>query len=250
MSTSKSPEPKPVDVEQLEKADEDSLSSSDDSSSGEEESDVDVTERSDIPEDLQPQVERLRALRQRLAQSTQDNKKEVYQEHQRKHEDPREQRRQSRKRREAQILQHREEYAGEDYERSRFMDYSIEQVERYEERKRQREENRELGFTDYDQVNQRKYERDVAKIKPNLAAYRQSKQEGSRDDPQNVNRLAQAVVEQQKRRARLNKPTIEKEGEDVSYINEHNARFNRKINRAYDKYTKEIRDNFERGTAL
>jgi pre-mRNA-splicing factor SYF2 len=38
--------------------------------------------------------------------------------------------------------------------------------------------------------------------------------------------------------------------EDVTYINERNKVFNKKIKRAYDKYTVEIRQNLERGTAL
>lgn len=37
---------------------------------------------------------------------------------------------------------------------------------------------------------------------------------------------------------------------DVTYINDANKVFNKKINRYYDRYTKEIRANFERGTAL
>lgn len=42
-----------------------------------------------------------------------------------------------------------------------------------------------------------------------------------------------------------------KEVEDgISWINERNRVFNQKIARFYDKYTKEIRENFERGTAL
>ena len=38
--------------------------------------------------------------------------------------------------------------------------------------------------------------------------------------------------------------------EDTTYINDKNMRFNRKISRAYDEYTKDIKDNLERGTAL
>ena len=52
---------------------------------------------------------------------------------------------------------------------------------------------------------------------------------------------------------RLYNPTagaIEFEGEDISYINKRNKRFNEKINRNYDKHTAEIRQNLERGTAL
>jgi len=46
-------------------------------------------------------------------------------------------------------------------------------------------------------------------------------------------------------RKRLN----EDEG-DITYINERNRVFNKKIARYYDKYTAEIRASFERGTAL
>jgi len=38
--------------------------------------------------------------------------------------------------------------------------------------------------------------------------------------------------------------------EDVDSINDRNAVFNRKIKRVFDKYTVEIRQNLERGTAL
>ncbi|KAL1971633.1 hypothetical protein VTN31DRAFT_2254 [Thermomyces dupontii] len=37
---------------------------------------------------------------------------------------------------------------------------------------------------------------------------------------------------------------------DVTYINEKNKQFNQKLARFYNKYTTEIRDSFERGTAL
>lgn len=51
------------------------------------------------------------------------------------------------------------------------------------------------------------------------------------------------------RRTFSRKRANEDEG-DVTYINDANKVFNKKINRYYDKYTKEIRANFERGTAL
>lgn len=40
------------------------------------------------------------------------------------------------------------------------------------------------------------------------------------------------------------------EEEDVTYINERNRNYNKKISRAFDKYTVEIKQNLERGTAL
>ncbi|KAI6782181.1 Pre-mRNA-splicing factor-like protein [Emericellopsis cladophorae] len=38
--------------------------------------------------------------------------------------------------------------------------------------------------------------------------------------------------------------------EDVTYINEKNKQFNQKLSRFYNKYTEDIRDNFERGTRI
>lgn len=40
------------------------------------------------------------------------------------------------------------------------------------------------------------------------------------------------------------------DGEDVDYINTQNRLFNKKASKAFDKYTVEIRQNLERGTAL
>ncbi|KAH7110854.1 SYF2 splicing factor-domain-containing protein [Dendryphion nanum] len=40
------------------------------------------------------------------------------------------------------------------------------------------------------------------------------------------------------------------DGGDVTYINERNKQFNLKLARAYNKYTAETRESFERGTAL
>lgn len=53
----------------------------------------------------------------------------------------------------------------------------------------------------------------------------------------------------QSRNSNSRKRANEDEG-DVTYINDANKVFNKKINRYYDRYTKEIRANFERGTAL
>jgi hypothetical protein len=38
--------------------------------------------------------------------------------------------------------------------------------------------------------------------------------------------------------------------DDVDYINERNAVFNKKIERAFGEYSKDVKQNLERGTAL
>ena len=40
------------------------------------------------------------------------------------------------------------------------------------------------------------------------------------------------------------------EDEDIDYINERNMNFNKKLERFYGKYTTEIKQNLERGTAI
>ncbi|RMD43385.1 hypothetical protein DV735_g1706, partial [Chaetothyriales sp. CBS 134920] len=73
----------------------------------------------------------------------------------------------------------------------------------------------------------------------------------SKPKKENVDRLVADLrkaeeVRLKKRRARGQ----EQDQGDVTFINEKNKQFNMKLARFYDRYTKEIRDSFERGTAL
>jgi len=52
------------------------------------------------------------------------------------------------------------------------------------------------------------------------------------------------------RRSKFSRRRKHNEHADIDYINDRNEVFNKKIKRAYDKYTAEIRGNLERGTAL
>ena len=72
-----------------------------------------------------------------------------------------------------------------------------------------------------------------------------------RPKKENVDRLVDDLrkaeeVRLQKRRKR----GLEDEGGDVSYINEKNKQFNMKLARFYDRYTTDIRESFERGSAI
>ncbi|ETP50299.1 hypothetical protein F442_04276 [Phytophthora nicotianae P10297] len=66
----------------------------------------------------------------------------------------------------------------------------------------------------------------------------------------NVERMAQELEERIKARKKFSRRRQHYEGEDVDYINGQNRIFNRKASQAFDKYTVEIRQNLERGTAL
>lgn len=65
-----------------------------------------------------------------------------------------------------------------------------------------------------------------------------------------VDRMVAELEEKAARGKKFSRRRTEVDGADVDYINERNKVFNKKIKRAFDKYTIEIRQNLERGTAL
>lgn len=65
-----------------------------------------------------------------------------------------------------------------------------------------------------------------------------------------VDRMVKELEETQKRRMKFSRRRTHNESKDIDYINDRNAIFNKKVARAYDKYTAEIKSNLERGTAL
>jgi t-SNARE complex subunit (syntaxin) len=65
-----------------------------------------------------------------------------------------------------------------------------------------------------------------------------------------VDRLARDMEQHQENRRKLSRRRMTLEASDVDYINDKNEAFNKKIKRSFDKYTVEIRQNLERGTAI
>ncbi|ORY08318.1 SYF2-domain-containing protein [Basidiobolus meristosporus CBS 931.73] len=238
----------------------------------ESESDSEEIDLEKAPESLRLKYEKLKALRQRLSDSTKANRQDLYAEHQRNKTNPKEEARNERKKAEAERLLARKEATenGEDYERKRFWDYSVERVENWEKKQEKKAKRADTAFTDYNQVAHKKYKKLINELKPDLNAYNEQKLMAStsgdaeefyqdanslsfvenKPDQESVDRLVSDVQKQIDKRAKVSRRRAFNEEDDVTYINERNMHFNRKISRAYDKYTKEIRDNFERGTAL
>ncbi|TMW56569.1 hypothetical protein Poli38472_006579 [Pythium oligandrum] len=69
-------------------------------------------------------------------------------------------------------------------------------------------------------------------------------------EQEGLNRMAKELEDRIKARKTFSRRRQHRDGEDVDYINDQNRMFNRKAGQAYDKYTVEIRQNLERGTAL
>ena len=52
------------------------------------------------------------------------------------------------------------------------------------------------------------------------------------------------------KRAKYSRRRTHDEDADIDFINERNAKFNKKLERFYGTYTAEIKQNLERGTAV
>jgi len=67
---------------------------------------------------------------------------------------------------------------------------------------------------------------------------------------ENVDRMVKELAKVEEKKSKFNRRREVNPDADINYINERNKVFNKKIARAFDSYTAEIRQNLERGTAL
>ncbi|KAJ9097363.1 hypothetical protein QFC19_006831 [Naganishia cerealis] len=241
---------------------------------------------------------KLKELRMRMNQSTMDNRKTLIEDHQKTRTTAREVARLEKQKRLAENLREKinAEEAGDDVQRKKNWNYSIEQNERWEERMKLNEEKARREFNDEAAGFERRYLRDTSQLKVNMTAYRKQKEVAlglpagtlvpvevksaavgtssskasagageaygeanslsyAKDRPSddaidNVVSDMNAAYDRKNKAAKKRRTADEDEQGDVTYINQRNKVFNQKINRFFDKYTTEIRENFERGTAL
>ncbi|KAK2727539.1 pre-mRNA-splicing factor SYF2-like [Artemia franciscana] len=152
---------------------------------------------------------------------------------------------------------------GEDYDRVKLLDIGADEAEKLERKKKKK--NPDPGFSDYTQATVRQYDRLTKQIKPDMEAYeRQREKLGDsfyansstivqglhKDTPEAIDRMVQDLEKQVEKREKFSRRRKYDEDADIDYINERNARFNKKLERFYGNYTKEIKQNLERGTAI
>jgi pre-mRNA-splicing factor SYF2 len=184
------------------------------------------------------------------------------------------------------------EAAGEDFERKRAWDWTVDESEKWDRRvdKKARHKD-EVSFQDYRKEANKVYKRQMRQMNVDVAAYEAGKQamldtavasggleivetetgeliavdrDGSfystaestsfvesKPDRAAVDRLVDDIrkAEEARLKKRRERRGAEDDG-DVTYINEKNKQFNEKLARFYNKYTTDIRESFERGTAL
>jgi pre-mRNA-splicing factor SYF2 len=62
--------------------------------------------------------------------------------------------------------------------------------------------------------------------------------------------MVKDVEGQIQKRKKFSRRRTHNDEADIDYINERNARFNKKLERFYGEHTAEIKQNLERGTAI
>ncbi|KAL7747683.1 Pre-mRNA-splicing factor SYF2 [Sorochytrium milnesiophthora] len=232
------------------------------------------TQEEEPEEQLTERQQKLRNLRRRLREAENQSYKDIIVEQENKRVNSAAVHRQDRKRKEAEMLLAKQEAKeqGKDWDRLQWQTYSVEDVERWEEKQEAKKQRTNDGFTDFAQAAHKKYQRMVGSLKPDLQEYNASKAEAvadneadafykdannlesfvrpTRPSQDKVQRMVDDLRKQVEVRHKSSRRRAFNPEEDINYINDKNRHFNKKISRAYDKYTAEIRDSFERGTAL
>jgi len=257
---------------------------------------------------MEERKEKMRQLRAKVKSSALANRASVIEESSRIKSAARDLARLEKQRKLAEVLRLKAdaEERGEDVEREKNWEWTIEENEEWEKKLARKARRADFEFHDDAHAARRKYKKDVDKLKPDLEVYNRQKetamglapgtlaQNGSSSfsltsfDPTQASgsQLVPTAHQQQLAAESLyrdansllyadNKPSDEaidrvigkinqdidkrrkfsrkrpnEDTGDVTYINEKNRIFNKKIARYYDKYTAEIRASFERGTAL
>ncbi|KAM0792496.1 hypothetical protein ACM66B_005168 [Microbotryomycetes sp. NB124-2] len=232
---------------------------------------------------------KMRALRQRMTESAKANRQDLISEVNTHRERARNLAKLERKRKmvEAMGEKREAEETGQDLERKKAWEYSIEDNEKWDKKQARKQRRGDFSFTDYDDIARRKYKKDMDAFKPDLSSYNKQRSAaetsqalvgagsssnsstalvpGSAEDlyrdansfvyadhkpsEDAIDRVISKInldIDKRRKRSRARK---EDDG-DITYINEKNKHFNKKLARYYDSVTQETRDSFERGTAL
>ena len=244
---------------------------------------------------------RFAALRARNQASRKQNQQETRSEARRAATDPSQLNSVTRKKEIAthKLLKADVEASGEDFERRRAWDWTVDESERWDERLAEKARRREdVHFQDYRREAGKIYERQVGEMErkgweERKEGYEREKREaveravqsggleiveteqgeliavdkdgsfystaddstaafGSKPDKKAVDRLVEDIkkAEDVRLKKRRERGRADEGEQDVTFINEKNKQFNMKLARFYNKYTGEIRESFERGTAI
>lgn len=156
------------------------------------------------------------------------------------------------------------ETEGKNYDRVKLLNISATEAERLERKKKKK--NPDQGFSTYEHATIRQYNRLVKNMPPaDMERYEKQKQKygeafyggpnviihGMHEDRKEaVDKMVDDLEGQIAKRTKYSRRRIHNDDADIDYINERNAKFNKKLERFYGEHTAEIKQNLERGTAI
>jgi len=162
-----------------------------------------------------------------------------------------------------------EEVTEEEEKANKLLSMTLEQAEAMTKKHDKKEKGKAaFGWDVFNQDSLYKaHKKNLNKLKPDLEAYEAAKAEAGEDFYRDHNSLAyggegfkpseekvegmvQGLLDAAARRNKFSRARPEVFEADVDYINDRNKHFNKKIERAFGEYTKVIKENLERGTAI
>lgn len=154
---------------------------------------------------------------------------------------------------------------GDDYELVKLRNVQADRAEKLRIKKEARRDPDE-GFKSWADNTSRQYRGLTKTLEPDWRAYNTERERlghdafyatmntqlesNRKDNPNAKNKLAEAITQQQEKRAKYHRRRTYNEDDHINYINERNRKFNLKAERAYGQHTSEVRENLERGTAI
>ncbi|CAN6630478.1 pre-mRNA-splicing factor Syf2p [Trichomonascus vanleenenianus] len=190
--------------------------------------------------------ERFKQLRRRANQSAQENRKELYNESNRAREGEKSL---TAQKAEIELAKIEAEEAGEDFERKRAWDWTVEESEKWDAKQKEKKSS----YADDTDQAERTYYKQMRDIDPSTSNSKESKEQEEEESykcdhkpaKKNVDKLVSALNKTQQNSLKRRKT----DESSISYINQKNKDFNEKLSRHYDKYNKNVRDALERGSA-
>lgn len=155
---------------------------------------------------------------------------------------------------------------GQDYELIKSLDIQAKDFERMERIKAAKRKE-EPGYLDFEGATKRQYGRLVKQLSQTASPSKKSNSDSPLatkttavqvagpskevlDSKEGIDRMVADVHQQIEVRSKRSRRRRFDEEADVDYINERNMKYNKKLERFYGGHTKEIKQNFERGTAI
>lgn len=154
---------------------------------------------------------------------------------------------------------------GLDYDRIKLLNVTAIEAANIEKKKHKKIPDAGC-FTDYESATARQYNRLVKQIAPDMEEYEKQRnkvgddifyggahsisQGAHKDSPKAIDKMVNDLEQQMMKRKSFSRRRTHNDDADIDYINEKNARFNKKLERFYGEHTAEIKQNLERGTAI